>query len=58
LEGIGIMEIEEEKREVLKDQAILISPMQRHRIKSIGDCDLRFLCICTPPYSDRDTVLE
>ncbi|WP_229234474.1 hypothetical protein [Candidatus Methanoliparum sp. LAM-1] len=52
------MEIEEEKREVLKDQAILISPMQRHRIKSIGDCDLRFLCICTPPYSDRDTVLE
>jgi len=58
LEGKGLMEIEGEESEVSKGQAIVIPPMQRHRIRNTGNQELMFLCICSPPYSDDDTVLE
>ena len=57
LNGKGLMEIETEKREVSKDQVIIIPPKCKHRIKNIGGKPLRFLCHCSPSYSDEDTVL-
>jgi mannose-6-phosphate isomerase-like protein (cupin superfamily) len=57
LEGKGLMEIEGEKQEVSRDHAILIPPKKRHRITANGNAPLRFLCFCSPPYSDEDTVL-
>jgi mannose-6-phosphate isomerase-like protein (cupin superfamily) len=57
LEGEDLMEVESEKGEVSKDQAVIIFPKKRHRITNIGGGQLRFLCHCSPPYSDEDTVL-
>ena len=57
LEGEGLMEIECEKKKVSKDQAIVIPPGNKLRIRNIGSSPLRFLCLCSPPYSDEDTVL-
>ena len=56
-EGKGMMEIEGEEREVSKDQAILIPRTKKHRIRNLERIPLRFLCFCTPPYDDEDTVL-
>jgi mannose-6-phosphate isomerase-like protein (cupin superfamily) len=57
VEGEGLMEVEGEEKKVLKDQAVFIPPKKRHRISNVGSSQLRFLCLCSPPYSDEDTVL-
>jgi mannose-6-phosphate isomerase-like protein (cupin superfamily) len=57
LEGEGLMEIEGEEEEVSKQQAVIIPSGKKHRITNIGDGQLRFLCLCSPSYSDEDTVL-
>lgn len=57
LEGEGLMEIDEERQKVTRDQAILIQPGSKHRITNTGDGQLRLLCFCYPPYSDEDTTL-
>ena len=58
LEGQGRMEVEEEREEVSAGEAILIRKGEAHCIENIGTAPLRFLCICSPPYSDEDTLLE
>jgi mannose-6-phosphate isomerase-like protein (cupin superfamily) len=57
LEGEGLMEIEGEEEEVSKQQAVIIPSGKKHRITNLGDNQLRFLCLCSPSYSDVDTVL-
>jgi mannose-6-phosphate isomerase-like protein (cupin superfamily) len=57
LNGKGLMELETEKREVSKDHVIIIPPKCKHRISNTGEKPLSFLCHCSPPYSDEDTVL-
>ena len=57
LEGRGRMEVEEEREEVSAGEAIFIRKGEAHCIENIGTAPLRFLCICSPPYSDEDTLL-
>jgi mannose-6-phosphate isomerase-like protein (cupin superfamily) len=57
VEGEGLMEIEGEEEGVSKQQAVIIPSGKKHRITNIGDGQLRFLCLCSPSYSDEDTVL-
>jgi mannose-6-phosphate isomerase-like protein (cupin superfamily) len=57
LEGKGLMEVDDDKEEVSEDQAVVIPPRSRHRISNTGSSPLIFLCLCSPPYSDEDTVL-
>jgi mannose-6-phosphate isomerase-like protein (cupin superfamily) len=57
LDGEGLIDIEGEEKKVSKDQAIIIPPKKRHRISNVGNSQLRFLCICSPAYSDKDTIL-
>lgn len=56
LEGKGIMEIEGKSKEVYEGDTVVILPEEKHRI--FADKKIRFLCFCSPPYSDADTVLE
>lgn len=58
LEGKGLMEIDGETEQVGKDQAIIIPPGKTHRIKNIGERNLRILCFCNPSYEDEDTLIE
>ena len=54
LEGAGEMEVDGERAHVEAGAAILIPPGAWHQIRA-GDAPLRFLCCCSPPYSDGDT---
>jgi len=56
LEGKGIMEIEDKSKEVSEGDMVVILPKEKHRISAHKK--VRFLCFCSPPYSDADTVLE
>jgi mannose-6-phosphate isomerase-like protein (cupin superfamily) len=58
LEGNGEMHIGEETSEVAAGDAIFIKPGELHNIKNLGAGELRILCVCCPPYSHQDTVLE
>lgn len=56
LEGRGIMNINDEVREVGPGDAILIPAGAWHTIRA--ESDLRFLCCCAPPYSHEDTYFQ
>ena len=56
--GAGSLEIEGETRRVAKGDAALIPAGSWHTIENNGTSELVFLCICSPPYSHDDTVLE
>lgn len=53
LEGIALMDLDGETRDVGPGDAILISPNAWHQITA--HTELRFLCCCAPPYSHGDT---
>ena len=57
LQGIGILEIEGEVKEVRENDCVFIPVRIRHKIKNIGKVPLKILCISNPPYSDDSTVL-
>ena len=55
LEGAGEMEVDGERAQVGPGDAILIPPGAWHQIHASDAEPLRFLCCCSPPYSDDDT---
>lgn len=57
LDGIGLMQIEDERRDVGPGDAIAIPPGKCHTLTNIGSAPLRFLCCCAPGYEHRDTVM-
>ena len=57
LEGTGLMQIEEERRDVGPGDAIAIPPGALHTITNTGSCTLKFLCCCAPGYEHGDTEL-
>ena len=57
LHGNGTMTIDDIASEVTKGDAIAILPGKRHKIHNTGECELVFLCCCSPAYSHEDTVL-
>ena len=57
LEGKGVMNIGEEKREVFPDQTIYIPPMAWQCIHNPGPDDLKFLCIVDPAWRKEDEVV-
>jgi mannose-6-phosphate isomerase-like protein (cupin superfamily) len=58
LEGGGEMEVEGERARVGPGDAILIPPGAWHQIHAAEAGPLRFLCCCSPPYSDDDTFFS
>jgi|Deesub1362A_J573_1020465.scaffolds.fasta_scaffold00051_133 mannose-6-phosphate isomerase-like protein (cupin superfamily) len=57
LEGRGRVTVGEETAVVSEFDAILIPPGMIHYIENIGDKDLVFLCVSSPPYSHTDSQL-
>ncbi|MEM0897169.1 MAG: cupin domain-containing protein [Verrucomicrobiota bacterium] len=55
-EGSGTMEIDGETKTIVPGDAILIPAGAWHQISATSS--LRFLCCCSPPYSDEDTFFE
>lgn len=57
LEGKGIMHINQEVSEVEPGEAIYIPPEHVQWIENIGDGELKFLCVVTPPWQAEDEEL-
>jgi mannose-6-phosphate isomerase-like protein (cupin superfamily) len=58
LEGEGEMRLGDETFKVKKYDAIIIPPGTSHCVKNDGTSGLRMLCVCAPPYSHEDTLLD
>jgi mannose-6-phosphate isomerase-like protein (cupin superfamily) len=54
LKGSGIMHIDKEKRRVNQFDAIYIPPNSIQWIENIGNEDLEFICIVSPPWSKNN----
>jgi mannose-6-phosphate isomerase-like protein (cupin superfamily) len=57
LEGIGLIEIEGEKKKVRVNDCIFIPAGTKHRIKNLSKKTLKILCQSHPAYSHDDTIL-
>jgi mannose-6-phosphate isomerase-like protein (cupin superfamily) len=57
LEGGGAMEVDGERQEVGRGDAVLIPPGAWHTLVA-GESGARFLCACAPPYSHEDTYFD
>lgn len=52
LEGRGLVEVGDmQPQEVVPGDVVLIPPLTRQRITSVGQEDLIFLAICSPPFT-------
>ena len=58
LKGQGKMEVDGETTYMRPGDAVLIPPGAWHTLENNGTSELRFLCICAPPYSHDDTLFE
>ena len=50
------MEVDGSTRHVRPGEAVLIPAGAWHTLENDGTSELRFLCICAPPYSHEDTL--
>jgi mannose-6-phosphate isomerase-like protein (cupin superfamily) len=57
LSGSGHMQVADEEADVRPGDAVLIPPGAAHKLTNTGSEDLVLLCICCPPYEDKDTHL-
>jgi mannose-6-phosphate isomerase-like protein (cupin superfamily) len=57
IEGEGKMHINDEFAQVKPGDAIYIPPGSVQWIKNIGKVTLKFLCVVTPPWKEKDEVL-
>jgi mannose-6-phosphate isomerase-like protein (cupin superfamily) len=55
--GEGRLIIDDEQRLLREGDCALIPPGARHKLLNTGSIPLRFLCACSPAYSDEDTCL-
>ncbi|UCH34949.1 MAG: cupin domain-containing protein [Armatimonadota bacterium] len=56
--GRGLLSVADEETEIRAGQAVLIPRRARHRVVNIGDEELVFLCVSSPPYGHQDTEIE
>ena len=58
LEGKGIIHVNEEHKQVTKDESIFVEPNSRQYLENIGEIDLVALCIVDPAWKQEDEVTE
>jgi len=56
LEGTGIIHIDEEQREVKRNDAIFVPPNSRQFLENSGKVDLVALCIVDPAWRQEDEI--
>jgi mannose-6-phosphate isomerase-like protein (cupin superfamily) len=56
--GSGTLEVDGETQRVRPGDAVLIPPGAWHTLENDGTSELTILCMCSPPYSDKDTFFE
>ena len=56
--GKGIMYVDEEKKEIVKGDTILIPAKKNHWIENTAEEDLEFYCVCVPAFTPEETVMK
>ncbi len=57
LEGSGLMHIDDESEELSPGEAVYIPPNSVQWIENIGQSQLKFLCVVSPPWHNEDEIL-
>lgn len=57
LEGEALMHINDETEVLSAGQAVYIPPNSRQWIENVGEIDLKFLCVVSPPWDAGDDEL-
>ena len=52
------MHVEEEQKQVVKDETIFVPPSSRQFLENNGDEDLVTLCIVDPAWKKDDEIVE
>ena len=58
LEGKGIIHVNEEQKQVTKDESVFVVPNSRQYLENIGEIDLVALCIVDPAWKQENEVIE
>ena len=58
LSGRGRMRLDGREHGLAPGDTVRIAPGELHWVENSGEEDLVFLCLCHPPYSHHDTVLD
>ena len=58
LEGKGIMHVDEEQKQVIKDESVFVPPNSRQYLENVGETDLVTLCIVDPAWKQEDEITE
>ena len=58
LEGKGIMHVNEEQKQVIKDESVFVPPNSRQYLENVGETDLVTLCIVDPAWKQEDEITE
>lgn len=56
-QGQGLMTLGQAQFEVSAGDSVCIRPGRAHKIRNIGEGELKILCCCAPAYSHDDTEL-
>jgi mannose-6-phosphate isomerase-like protein (cupin superfamily) len=57
VKGKGIMHLDDEIKDVIEGDNILIPPKSWHFIENKGNQSLLIWCICTPAFTKEETIL-
>ena len=55
--GTGIIQLDSKKQSIAESMLIYIPAKTKHTVTNTGKEDLLILCICSPPYTHKDTRL-
>lgn len=58
LEGKGAIHINGEKQTIQKADIVLVPKNANQFVENLGDCDLEFLCIVSPPWNESEEEVE
>ena len=57
LKGVGQITIEEEHQSIQQGDVVLVPKGAKQYVENLGDHDLEFLCIVSPPWKEGDDQL-
>jgi mannose-6-phosphate isomerase-like protein (cupin superfamily) len=58
LKGHGVLHVDDESSDIMKNQAAYVPPASRQFIENTGSEDLEFLCIVEPAWKQEDEIIE
>ena len=58
IEGRGVVYVDGEEDEVVEGDCVLIPRGALHCVRNTGSSELKFWCICSPAFTEKETLVE